>query len=61
MPDLALVPPMRQLSFMRAEDPLSIVNAMREHQAMLDAIRDGLVNARRSRMRRTIRRTRADI
>ena len=33
-----------QLSYDRAEDPFSIVNAMREHQAMLDAIRDGLIN-----------------
>ena len=32
------------LSFSRPEDPGSIVNAMAEHQAMLDTIRDGLVN-----------------
>ena len=32
------------LSFNRPEDPQSIVNAMAEHQAMLDTIRDGLVN-----------------
>ena len=32
------------LSFRRPEDPDSIVNAMAEHQAMLDTIRDGLVN-----------------
>ena len=32
------------LSFSRPEDPESIVNAMAEHQAMLDTIRDGLVN-----------------
>ncbi|SFJ15491.1 2Fe-2S iron-sulfur cluster-binding protein [Jannaschia pohangensis] len=44
MPDLAQLPAMRPLSFARPEDPRSIVNAMREHQAMLDAIRDGLVN-----------------
>lgn len=31
------------LSFRRPEDPLSIVNAMQEYQAMLDATRDGLV------------------
>ncbi|QXT39033.1 reductive dehalogenase [Gymnodinialimonas ceratoperidinii] len=43
MPDLSMVPPARQLSF-EAEDSRSIINAMREHQAMLDAIRDGLVN-----------------
>ena len=38
------VPCALPLSFERASDPRSIVNAMREHQAMLDAIRDGLVN-----------------
>ncbi|MGQ7844684.1 reductive dehalogenase [Granulosicoccus sp. 3-233] len=38
------VPAMQPLSFERAEQPHSIVNAMREHQAMLDAIRSGLVN-----------------
>lgn len=44
VPDLRAVPPMTQLSFERRGDPASVVNAMREHQAMLDAIRDGLVN-----------------
>ena len=43
-PDFDAVPAMEQLRFERAQDPTSIVNAMREHQAMLDAIRDGLVN-----------------
>ncbi len=38
------VPAMKPLSFERADQPHSIVNAMREHQAMLDAIRSGLVN-----------------
>ena len=33
-----------ELSFHRPEDPDSIVNAMAEHQAMLDTIRDGLIN-----------------
>ena len=42
--DLAGVPVTQQLSFNRPEEPHSILNAMREHQAMLDAIRDGLVN-----------------
>ena len=46
--DLTVVPPMQQLRFDRPDDPASIVNAMREHQAMLDAIRDGLVNKARS-------------
>ncbi len=44
MPDLSAVPPMGPLTFRRAEAPASIVNAMGEHQAMLDAIRDGPVN-----------------
>lgn len=38
------IPAMQALVFDRPADPASIVNAMREHQAMLDAIRDGLVN-----------------
>ncbi|WP_210092706.1 reductive dehalogenase [Ruegeria sp. HKCCSP346] len=44
MPDLSRVPAMGELSFLRPERPYSIVNAMGEFQAMLDAIRDGLVN-----------------
>jgi len=37
-----------ELSFRRPEDPESIVNAMAEHQAMLDTIRDGLLNGARA-------------
>jgi reductive dehalogenase len=44
VPDLARIPASKQLSFDRTDDPHSIINAMREHQAMLDAIRDGLIN-----------------
>ncbi|MEZ5932958.1 MAG: 2Fe-2S iron-sulfur cluster-binding protein [Alphaproteobacteria bacterium] len=44
MPDLASLPAMPPLSFHRPETPASIVNAMGEYQAMLDAIRGGLVN-----------------
>lgn len=44
VPDVSSVPPAPHLSFDRPSDPRSIVNAMREHQAMLDAIRDGLIN-----------------
>ncbi|MEM0946950.1 MAG: 4Fe-4S double cluster binding domain-containing protein [Pseudomonadota bacterium] len=44
VPDLTDVPPMPDLSFRRRAAPTSIVNAMAEYQAMLDAIRDGLVN-----------------
>jgi reductive dehalogenase len=48
LPDLSAVPPMQALSFRRAETPDSIVNAMGEYQAMMDAIRDGLVNKARA-------------
>ncbi len=44
MPDLAQVEPMCALSFRKPEQPESIVNAMGEFQAMMDAIRDGFVN-----------------
>ena len=36
------------LRFERGDDPDSIINAMAGHQAMLDAIRDGLVNKARA-------------
>ncbi len=42
------VPPTLPLSFRRPEQPASIVNAMCEYQAMMDAIRDGLVNSARA-------------
>ena len=38
------VPAMAPLDFHRPADPLSVVNAMGEYQAMMDAIRDGMVN-----------------
>ena len=44
MPDFADVPAMAGLTFERPDKPESLVNAMGEYQAMLDAIRDGLVN-----------------
>ena len=44
MPDLGQVPAFAPLSFHRPEDPKSLVNAMGEFQAMMDAIRDGFVN-----------------
>jgi len=47
MPDLAAVPATVPLGFRRADAPASIVNSMGEYQAMLDAIRDGLVNKAR--------------
>ena len=43
-PDLSAVPPMASVSFKRIGASPSIVGAMGEYQAMLDAIRDGLVN-----------------
>ncbi|MGR3436635.1 MAG: 2Fe-2S iron-sulfur cluster-binding protein [Shimia sp.] len=44
MPDLAAIPHPAPVGFVRPEDPDNIVNAMAEHMATLDAIRDGLVN-----------------
>ena len=43
-PDLAGVPSAKQLDFYRLETPHSLVNAMGEYQAMMDVIRDGVVN-----------------
>ena len=42
--DLSSVPDMAPLTFQRPEMPENILNAMGEYQAMLDAIRDGLIN-----------------
>jgi hypothetical protein len=42
--DLNSAPVMNALSFRRPDAPENIVNAMGEYQAMLDAIRDGLIN-----------------
>jgi reductive dehalogenase len=41
--DLSDLPPMEGLSFRRPDNPRSIVNAMQDYQAMLDATRDGMV------------------
>ncbi|MGR3761060.1 reductive dehalogenase [Roseobacteraceae bacterium NS-SX3] len=48
MPDLEAVPAFQPLSFRRPEVPASIINAMGDYQAMMDAIRDGLVNKARA-------------
>ncbi len=48
MPDLDAIPRHPGLSFHRPENPASIVNAMADYQAMMDAIRDGFVNKVRS-------------
>lgn len=42
--DLSQLRPFEQLFYADAARPASIVNAMGDHQAMLDAIRDGLIN-----------------
>jgi reductive dehalogenase len=46
--DLSVVPPQKQIWFSRPENPLSLVNAMQEYQAMLDATREGLVKKERA-------------
>ncbi|WP_424985135.1 2Fe-2S iron-sulfur cluster-binding protein [Microbulbifer sp. S227A] len=48
LPDLSEVPATGQLSFTRRHNPASIVNAMRDHQAVMDAIRGGFVNRAKS-------------
>ncbi|MEM9638492.1 MAG: NAD-binding oxidoreductase, partial [Pseudomonadota bacterium] len=48
LPDLSTVPPMVPVSHDLGATPMSLVNAMAEYQAMLDAIRDGLINKEKS-------------
>ena len=48
LPDLNGVPAFSPLEFRRHESPKSIVNAMSEYQAMMDAIRGGLINKARA-------------
>ena len=48
LPDLSAVPAAPHLRFTRPEAPESLVNAMADHQAMLDAIRDGFVNRQKA-------------
>ncbi|SHL54785.1 reductive dehalogenase [Roseibium suaedae] len=48
VPRLSRIPAIAPLSFHRPEQPESIVNAMGEYQAMMDALRDGLVNPARA-------------
>ena len=45
--DLANVPQMQAVKMRREENPASLVNAMTDYQATLDAIRDGLVKRER--------------
>lgn len=42
------VPAFNPLSFVRADEPLNLVNAMDEYQSMMDAIRDGFTNKTKS-------------
>ena len=44
MPDLSAVPTTTQLDFRALDTPHSLVNAMGEYQAMMDAVREGVVN-----------------
>ena len=46
--DKSAIPEMTPVSFDRHDAPTSIVNAMRDYQAMLDAMRSGLVNKGKS-------------
>jgi reductive dehalogenase len=48
MPETSGLPAPAPLDFRRPETPESLVNAMAEYQAMMDAIRDGLVNKARA-------------
>ena len=41
--DLSNLPTLPKVSFRRPDDPKSIVNAMQDYQAMLDATRDGMI------------------
>ena len=43
--DLSNVPATHPLDFRKLDTPHSLVNAMGEYQAMMDVIRDGLVNS----------------
>jgi hypothetical protein len=43
-PELSNIPKASQLTYNNSAHKASIINAMREHQAMMDAIRDGLIN-----------------
>jgi len=50
VPDFSNVQTMSRVEFARPDNPQSIVNAMGEYQAMMDAIRDGLVNKAQSKV-----------
>ncbi len=46
--DLGKVPPMLQLSFDQLQTPHSLINAMGDYQAMMDAVRDGMINRQKA-------------
>jgi reductive dehalogenase len=46
--DVSDVPPMQPLSFSDLKTPHSLVNAMGDYQAMMDAVRDGLINGQKA-------------
>ncbi len=46
--DVSDVPAMRPLSFSDLKSPHSLVNAMGDYQAMMDAVRDGLINGQKA-------------
>lgn len=48
LPDFDAVPPMQSISFDHKDAPESIINAMAEYQAMMDAIRAGFTNKARA-------------
>ena len=48
--DLDAVPVFEKLDFQKSDAPSSIINAMGEYQAMMDAIRDGLINKTKARI-----------
>ncbi len=53
--DLSRVPPMTPVIFEDNQNPENLVNAMGRYQAMLDAIRDGLVKKERGQLPRDLR------
>jgi reductive dehalogenase len=46
--NIGAVPKMKAVNFDRADAPHSIINSMRDYQAMMDAMRSGLINKGRS-------------
>ncbi|MCF6322016.1 MAG: 2Fe-2S iron-sulfur cluster-binding protein [Rhizobiaceae bacterium] len=53
--DYSCAPPFVPVSFSRPQTPASIVNAMAQYQAMMDAIRDGLVKQEKAEIPENLR------